>query len=344
MNHKVSVIIPTFNYAHFLDDCLKSVLNQSYNNIEIIVVDDGSDDYTKEVVNKYGNKIVYIYQDNRGLSAARNKGIENSTGEYIQLLDSDDILHQYAIKHKLSQIKESGVGFVVCKSKDFTKIDYAGRPITNGEWRLFTANLDIHLCYFNIAPIHAFLVSKKVINDVGFFDTTLQACEDYDYWIRALEKGYVPKYSDKGLVYYRKHKESMTMNHFNQYYHDAILHIRLYDKLFVANTISINNKFACSLAFICGLLITVKRWAETQLSVYEISAYKKLCEKIENTYDNVFAILNGGVSTDNVETYLYLIRFLNIVNKHYKNNEFIFNKTTELLELMETKIVWEGVG
>jgi len=89
---KVSIIIPTYNYAHFITEAIQSVLSQTFQDFEVIVVDDGSTDNTREVLAQFGNKIRYIYQENRGLSAARNTGILNSSGQYLCFLDSDDSL------------------------------------------------------------------------------------------------------------------------------------------------------------------------------------------------------------------------------------------------------------
>ena len=88
----VSVIIPTYNRAHYLSEAIDSILNQDIQDcqIEIIVVDDGSTDNTKEVLKKYGSRVRYIYQDNRGAGPARNRGIDEATGEWICFLDSDD--------------------------------------------------------------------------------------------------------------------------------------------------------------------------------------------------------------------------------------------------------------
>ncbi|MBA3285511.1 MAG: glycosyltransferase family 2 protein, partial [Nitrosopumilus sp.] len=82
MHETISVIITCYNYGHFLSDAIKSILNQSYNNKEIIVVDDGSTDNTKEVAQSFAD-VVYVYQHHQGLSAARNKGLSVSTGNFL---------------------------------------------------------------------------------------------------------------------------------------------------------------------------------------------------------------------------------------------------------------------
>ncbi|NOQ85501.1 MAG: glycosyltransferase, partial [Deltaproteobacteria bacterium] len=88
---KVSVIIPTYNRAHTLREAIDSVLSQSYNDLELIIVDDGSTDETKVIVSSYIPKLAYIYQERQGVSAARNRGIKHAQGDYISFLDSDDL-------------------------------------------------------------------------------------------------------------------------------------------------------------------------------------------------------------------------------------------------------------
>src|SRR5690349_3602213 len=88
---KVSVIIPTYNRAQFIARAVDSVLEQTYKDFEIIVIDDGSSDNTQEILKAYEGKIRYVYQQNKGISAARNRGIQEAKGEYIAFLDSDDV-------------------------------------------------------------------------------------------------------------------------------------------------------------------------------------------------------------------------------------------------------------
>lgn len=90
MSIKVSVIIPTYNRAEFISDAIESVLNQTFEDYEIIIVDDGSTDNTKQIVQSYTSKVKYYYQEQSGVSSARNYGIKAATGEYIAFLDSDD--------------------------------------------------------------------------------------------------------------------------------------------------------------------------------------------------------------------------------------------------------------
>ena len=327
MNYKVSVIIPTFNYASFLEECLQSVLNQSYKNLEIIVIDDGSTDNTKNVINKYSNRINYIYQNNSGLSAARNTGIKNARGDLIQFLDSDDLLHSHSIEERVNFLSESGANCVVCKNKTFSNTNPSGIPSINGSWKMFSNNLDIHLCFFNIAPPHSFLIKKSVIDEIGLFDINLKACEDYDYWIRLLENKHIPVYCDAGLVYYRKHSESMSSNSNKQWYYDAVLHIKLYEKLFESYSIILNNKLASSLAFLCGLLVTLNR-----LHNKNVDIYSELQKLVEPTFNKISDISYANESYKDFETYFYLIKLSKIINNIYKDNDLIYSKYKMLLK------------
>jgi glycosyltransferase involved in cell wall biosynthesis len=258
-NSLVSVIIPTYNYGHFLVDCVNSVLEQTVKNIEIIVIDDGSSDNTSEIIKTFGNMITYIFQQNKGLSAARNTGLKHASGDFVQFLDSDDLLGINAIEAKVNFLdRNPGISVAVSPSLEFSSVAVDGRPETNGCWHLHRRNLDVHLAYLNIAPPHAFLMRRTVVEHVGYFNESLKACEDYDYWLRAAAFGYVPHYGGEGsIVYYRKHPASMSANRKKQYYYDCVLH-RTVLELFLRNSkipVSQNHW----LAFIAGILTTLSR-------------------------------------------------------------------------------------
>ncbi len=105
-NPLVSIIIPTYNYAQYLQVAIESCVKQSYKNLEIIVVDDGSTDNTKEITQRFVNKIVYVYQKNMGVSGARNTGLELAKGDFITFLDADDYLTEDSIERRLNLLLE----------------------------------------------------------------------------------------------------------------------------------------------------------------------------------------------------------------------------------------------
>lgn len=119
---KISIVIPTYNSEKTLKRCINSILNQSYKNIEIIIIDDGSTDQTEEVIiSNYSSleNLIFIKQSNSGVSSARNRGIECATGDYVFFIDSDDTIDQYVLQNLISNINNSslmGVSHALCKS------------------------------------------------------------------------------------------------------------------------------------------------------------------------------------------------------------------------------------
>lgn len=109
----ISVIIPVFNAEHYLEDCVNSVLSQTYQNLEIILVDDGSSDNSLEKCNGFadGKRVIAIHQDNQGVSVARNKGLQHATGEYVVFVDADDILTPDSIEFLYNLIRIDNVDF-----------------------------------------------------------------------------------------------------------------------------------------------------------------------------------------------------------------------------------------
>lgn len=127
---KISIIIPTYNSAIYLNRCIKSILNQTYKNIEIIIVDDGSNDETENFVkeNYYDLKNVkYIKQHNSGVSVARNKGIKIANGKFIFFIDADDTIDKFAIENLIKEYDDTcliGLNHCICKGKKVVKRKY----------------------------------------------------------------------------------------------------------------------------------------------------------------------------------------------------------------------------
>jgi glycosyltransferase involved in cell wall biosynthesis len=180
---QVSIIIPTFNRAWSIKRAVDSVLAQDYQNIELIVVDDGSTDETPDQLASYGNTISRIRQKNKGVSAARNRGIAAASGRLIAFLDSDD----YWLPQKLSTQVDfflSHPDALICQTEEtWIKNGRQMNPKKRHQkpsGMMFSPSL--HLCL--ISP-SAVMVRKELLDDVGIFDETLPACEDYDLWLRA---------------------------------------------------------------------------------------------------------------------------------------------------------------
>lgn len=209
----ISVIIPTYNRALLLNRTIKSVLNQTFQDFELIVVDDGSIDDTKELISKFMRKdsrVRYIWQENSGGPAEPiNTGIKNSNGEYITILGSDDEIlpEKFEKQIKKFQSVSKNVGLVYCGLKYISK---------NGKHRSKTiipklkGNLFINLlqgCFFGgITP----LIKSECFQELGLFDT-LSSGEDWDMWIR-ISKSYEMDYVPEALAIYHIHGKQISAN------------------------------------------------------------------------------------------------------------------------------------
>ena len=288
-NHaRLSVIVPTYNYAHFLPACLDSVLSQGITELELIVVDDGSCDDTAAVVARY-QTVRYLTQTNQGLSAARNTGLRHSSGDYILFLDADDLLGHYSLAARLAFQSATGARLSVCRNRQFHSLDADGQPRSGPRWYLPPGDLGVRLLHFNLAPPHAWLMHRQVCADVGEFDTSLRACEDYDYWLRALACGYEPYYCPAGEVLYRKHRASMSADFNKQWRHDQILHGRVLDALLLTHTIAPRAPGCALLAAYAGAFTTLVRLAS---SAHE--DYGTLLARLSNSIDQLPARIAHG--------------------------------------------------
>lgn len=178
---KVSIIMPCFNDGKYINESIKSVINQTYNNIELIIVDDGStDEETINILQKINHPKIKLLKTNRvGPSGARNKGIEYSTGKYILPLDSDDIIYNTYIEKAVNIIsKNENIGIVYCKAEFFGERD--------GLWDLPTYSIN-EMLINNVIFVTA-LFRKDDWNAIGGFDISFKyGLEDYDFWLGILE-------------------------------------------------------------------------------------------------------------------------------------------------------------
>lgn len=182
---KVSVIIPTYNRSQYLRNSIDSVLNQSYQDFELIVVDDGSTDDSKEVLSKFNGRIRYFYQENMGVSAARNKGIREAKGEYIAFLDSDDTWAPEKLEKQMLLFKNKPevslqYSFARYKDNDLNYDDIRPRHVSK--------NLQDFLYGDTVLPTPTVILRKYCLDKVGLFDEDLYGIEDYDLWLRIVRE------------------------------------------------------------------------------------------------------------------------------------------------------------
>lgn len=192
----ISVIIPCYNYGRFLNDCINSLLSQTYKNWECIIVDDGSIDDSLEIIRSISGKderIRYVSQKNSGPTVARNKGLELAKGEFIQFLDADDLLEGQKFEKQISIFRQhpdhdivySGVSYFSTSSPSllFDNID-----LRSGPWMKNLSGkgdvMILELLNRNIMVISSPLIRKILFDKNGCFDATLSYNEDWELWLR----------------------------------------------------------------------------------------------------------------------------------------------------------------
>ena len=233
MNHpKISVIIPCYNHCQFIVEALESVLNQSFNNFECIIINDGSTDNTEEVVLnwiKVDERFKYFYQENGGLSSARNKGVSISSGFYILPLDSDDKISENYLE-ECSKVLESHYDVKIVYGEAY----FFGN--TNRKWNLDKYNFE-DILYKNMIYCTG-LYRKEDWKKVGGYDENLrEGLEDWEFWIHILKNGGEVIKINNCNFYYRSKDTSMITKLIlkNHYGYDSRVyifekHIELYRK------------------------------------------------------------------------------------------------------------------
>ena len=207
---KISVVIPTYNRIALVERAIDSVLMQSIKPFDIIVVDDGSDDGTSEMIQKKYRSINLVQQQNSGVSAARNNGIKHAKGDWISLLDSDDEWTEKKLENQANKlIKNPDYHF--CHTNEIwirngVRVNQKKRHQKYGGY-IFDKCLDI--C--RISPSST-LFKKNILEHVGWFDTQLPVCEDYDLWLR-ITADYKILFVDEPLIIkYGGHTDQLSQS------------------------------------------------------------------------------------------------------------------------------------
>lgn len=209
-NRLVSVVVPTYNRAHLLPRAIRSVLNQTYDEYELVIVDDGSTDDTQEVVSQFGDeRIRYVrFEENRGANAARNRGVSEAAGEYVSFLDSDDELtekHLEAVVDRLEQSPAAVAG--ACTGCEI--VTENGTVPSIHEVRDAAFELEDILHCNVIGSISCTTFQRSVFEEVGCFDERLPSSQDHDLYIRVL-KDYRIAAIDKILTRYHVHGDQIS--------------------------------------------------------------------------------------------------------------------------------------
>jgi len=205
---RVSVVIPTYNRADLISETIDSVINQTYRNYEIIVVDDGSTDDTPAILGRYGKHIRVIRQENQGEGEARNTGIRAAQGEYVAFLDSDDLWRPAKLEKQMDLLARSPqVAWVYCDAYVFeSKTGKIMRLISKGN-HPYEGQVAGRLLTCNFIPSPTPMIRRSVFDEMGFFNKSLIGV-DWDMWLRIATR-YPIRRAPEVLAGYRIHQGSV---------------------------------------------------------------------------------------------------------------------------------------
>jgi glycosyltransferase involved in cell wall biosynthesis len=214
----VSVIIPTYNSANYIEQCLDSVISQDYSKIEIIVIDDGSNDNTNQKLRAVGKSIKIISISNSGAAVARNYGLMLARGEFLAFLDSDDYWSPQKISLQVKKLKDSSSDLCYCSVQEFYNNGDLGNLFTP---KYFGNLKDFYLCNPTVDPFlggpGGVIIRKDILAKSGIFDPKVPApSEDWDFFRRVAEIADVT-FVDQILLFKRVHDKNISKQSLRQY-------------------------------------------------------------------------------------------------------------------------------
>jgi glycosyltransferase involved in cell wall biosynthesis len=209
----VSIILPAFNANRFIAETITSVINQSYTNWELLIVNDGSSDDTEKTIASYlnDNRIKYISKQNSGVSDTRNNGIHRAKGNYIAFLDADDIWKENNLTKKIECLHNTNSDAVYSKCELINEDSLPINKELTGSDEPVLADILLLKGNYITAP-SGIVVKKTLIETVGVFDINLSNNADQDFWIRILVNGLKINFIPESLWKYRVHSKNMSSN------------------------------------------------------------------------------------------------------------------------------------
>jgi len=222
----VSVILTCYNGARWISQAIKSVLAQTYKDFELLVIDDGSTDSSKEIISTYlsDKRVHYLYQENKGFSAAINKGIKESKGDFIGFVGQDDLWMPNKLEVQIRYFDEHKAVDLV--HSNYYSIDSEGKIIKVIEIKIpsFSSKKKLieYLFINNFIGFETVLVKKRCFDEVGFFDERMTGFSDHDMWLRIAGKFNIA-YIDLPLVKKREHELQLSKTRIEQVLKDEFL-------------------------------------------------------------------------------------------------------------------------
>lgn len=312
---KISIVVAAYNVEQYIDKCINSLLNQSYSNIEILIINDASTDNTKEKILYYKNKDnrikFFSNVENKGLSTSRNIGIKNASGKYIMFCDADDFYSKEMCKIMYNELNKNDSDLVVCNTNVFydknikvdRKIKYSDNKYftnkTSGTFEVSnkTSNLLTNAVVWN----KIFKRDKILLNDISFPDGLL--FESYPFYIAYLSVSDKITFLDDKLYNYRRRKNSIMANTFRKS-HEAIDYIRSCD--FLLNWLLNHNK--------------LNKFKTIFINNFIFSVTSALKYSPNNLYNEIYSISSNIIDRAKINPYLYgpysKLALLQIINKN----------------------------
>lgn len=211
----VSIVVTCYNYGKYVSGCLNSILNQTFENYEVIVIDDGSTDDSQERIQPFlkDKRFRYVKQSNKGQARAKNRGIDEARGDLIAFLDADDLWEPYKLEHQLPLFDQKGVGVVY---SGLTYINEEGeispRGIVSQYLRPRRGDIANYLIYDNFIPFSSAVVKRECFELLGAFNEALNMGIDWDLWLR-ISTQFKFEYCDRNALLYRTgHSYQMSRN------------------------------------------------------------------------------------------------------------------------------------
>ena len=206
----VSVVTATFNYGQFIRDAVTSVIEQTFDDWEMIIIDDGSSDDTRKSLAPMlsDKRINYFFQNNRGQPVAKNLGIKKASGQYIAFLDADDMWHPRKLEKQLPLFRNKNIGLTYT---GFIKIDPSGKKIAESVCKCLRGKLFKESLVETIPPFSSVIVPRHIFDVIGMFNENIPMAIDYELWSRLAMK-YEMDFLDEPLLMYRTGHSSISSN------------------------------------------------------------------------------------------------------------------------------------
>lgn len=329
-NDLVSIIIPIYNSTNYLEDTLKSVVNQTYKNYEAILIDDGSTDNSMKIAYKFAEKnkkIKIIKVEHQGVSNARNIGIKSANGRYLTFLDSDDVWLPNKLEEQIKFIKENNYEFVYC---NFIYMSDNGKKFSKEIKTGNMLNYKKALKDIRILTITAMIDLERIPKELCYMPNTMD--EDIATWWKILRNGYVAHGQDKVLAFYRKTKNSRS----SKKYITAYYRWKLYRQ---NENLSLLISINCFIQYVINALKKrankIKFTKEEMQKEMEKRHLIEIYKEIEKQYSIEKNKIQVAISTQNLtndEEVHNLLKSMNlktdyiIVNQTNKENISIENK------------------